>query len=66
MAQLVKRLTLAQVMISRPVSLSPALSSALTAGDWNLLPLLCLPLFLPLPCSHSLTLTPSLALKNKR
>ena len=47
MAQSVERLTLAQVMISRFVSLSPALGAVLTALN------LSLPLSLPLPCSLS-------------
>ena len=58
-AQLVKRLTLAQVMISLFVSSSPASGSMLTAQ--GLLHILCLPLSLPLARSHSF----SPSVKNK-
>ena len=58
-AQSVKRLALAQVMISPSVSSSPTSGSVLTA--WSLLQILCLPLSLTLPCSCSV----SLCLKNK-
>ena len=46
-AQSVECSTLAQVMISRFVSLSPTSGSVLTA--WSLLEILSLPLFLPTP-----------------
>ena len=61
-AQLVKHLTSASVMISWFVSSSPVSGSVLTAGSCSLLQILCLPLSLPLPCSLSLSL---LSLKNK-
>ena len=48
--------TLAQVMVSQFVSLRPALGSALTAGAWSLLWILCLLLSLPSP-AHALSLS---------
>ena len=60
-AQLVKRPTLAQVMISQFPSLSPALGSVLAARSLDLLQILCLPLSLPPPHLHSV----SLSLKKK-
>ena len=57
-AHLVKCLTLAQAMISRFVSSSPALGSLLSAQ--SLLGILCLPPSLcpsPMPFSHSLFLS---------
>ena len=54
-AQSVKCLTLAQVMISRFVSLSLVSGSVLTAQSWSLLQILCVPLFLPLSCSCCLS-----------
>ena len=59
-AQRFKRLTLAQVMLAQVmiswfVGLSPASGSALTT--WSLLWILCLLLFLPFPCSHSVSLS---------
>ena len=54
-AQSVKHLTLAQVMISWLVSSSPTSGSVLTARSLELLPILCLPLSLPLPCSCSVS-----------
>ena len=57
MAQSVKRLTSAQVMISWFVGSGPTSGSVLTAGAWSLLRILCLPLSLPLPtCALSLSL----------
>ena len=47
----------AQVMISRFVSLSPTSGSVLTAQSLELLRILCLPLSLPLPCSCHLSLS---------
>ena len=62
MAQSVGRLTLAQVMISRFVSSSPASGSMLTA--WSQEPALdSVSLSLSLPLPHLLSL--SLSLKNK-
>ena len=55
MAQSVKRLTLAQVMISRLVNLSHASGSVLTAQSLEPASGLCLPLSLPLPCLHSVS-----------
>ena len=52
-AQGVKGLTLAQVMILQFVGSSPALGSVLTA--WSLLKILCLLLFLPLLHSRSVS-----------
>ena len=57
----VRLLILAQVMISRFVSLSPRLGSALTV--WNLLGILSLSLSLSLPLPCSLMLSPSLSLQ---
>ena len=54
-AQSVKRPTSAQVMISRFVGSSPVSGSVLTAQSLELLRILCLPLSLPLPHSHSLS-----------
>ena len=56
-AQSVKRLTSAQVMISRFMGSSPTLGSVLTARGWSLLRILCLPLSLCLPhlCCVSLS-----------
>ena len=66
-AQLVKRPTLAQVMISRFMGSSPALGSVLTA--WSLEPAsdsVSPSLSLPLPCSHSVSLSVSkIKIKNK-
>ena len=45
--------TSAQVMISQFVSLRPVSGSVLTAQLW----ILCLPLSLPLPCLHTLSLS---------
>ena len=59
-AQLIKCLTLAQVRISPPVSLSPVSGSVLTAQSLELLWILCFPFFLPSP-----TCILSLSLKNK-
>ena len=59
-AQSVKPLTLAQVMISQFVGSSPVSGSVLTTGAWSLLQLLCLPLSL---CPPLVTLC--LSLKNK-
>ena len=56
-AQSVKHLTSAQVMISRPVGSSPASGPVLTAWTLELLRVLCLPLSLPLPCSCFLPLS---------
>ena len=53
-AQWVKHLTSAQVMVSQFVGMRPASGSLLTA--WSPLQILCLPLSLPLPCSHSFSL----------
>ena len=53
--QSVEPLTLAQVMISCLVSSNSTLGCALRS--WSLLWILCFPLFLPLPCSHSVSLT---------
>ena len=61
-AQLVERLTPAQVMILQLTSLSPMSGSVLTARAWTLLRILRLPLSLPLPCSHPV----SPSLKNKQ
>ena len=58
-AQSVKCLTSAQVMISQSMSSSPASGSVLTA--WSLFQIMCLPLSLDLPRSCSV----SLCLKNK-
>ena len=49
-SQSLKRLTLAQVMISWLVSSIPASGSVLTVRAWSLLRILCLPLSLPVPC----------------
>ena len=57
----VKRLTLAQVMISRFVGSSPALGSVLIAQSLSLFQILCLPLSLCPSPAHAL----SLFLKNK-
>ena len=56
-AQLVKCLTSARVMISQFVSLSPTSGSVLTAQSWKLLQILCLPLSLHLPHSCSVSLS---------
>ena len=56
-AQSVGRPTSSQVMISQFVSSSPVLGSVLTAQSLELLWILCLPLSLPLPCSHSVSLS---------
>ena len=62
-AQSVKHLILAQVMISRSVSSSPTSGSVLTRlRVWSLLEILCL--LLSLPLSHSCSV--SLTLKNKQ
>ena len=62
MAQSGKGLTLARVMISQLVGLSPALGSVLTARSlepaWDSVSL-SLSLSLPLPCSHSVSLSVS-------
>ena len=58
MAESVRPLTSAQVVISQFVSSSPASASVLTA--WSPLPVLCLPLSAPPP----LALLVSLSLKN--
>ena len=55
--QLVKRLTSAQVTISRSVSSSPALGSGLMAQSLEPVPILCLPLSLPLPRSCSVSVS---------
>ena len=52
-AQPVEHPTSAQVMISQLVGSSPASGSVLTARSLELLQVLCLPLSLPLPHSHS-------------
>ena len=54
-AQSVKRLTSAQVMISQSVGSSPASGSVLTPQSLELLWMLCLRLSLPLPRSHSVS-----------
>ena len=54
-AQLVKCLPLAQVMISKFISLSPTLGSQMSVQ--NLLRILCPYLFLPLPCLCALSLS---------
>ena len=54
-AQLVKRLTSAQVTISRYVGSNPASGSVLTAQSLGLLQILCVPLSLFLPCSRSVS-----------
>ena len=56
MAQSVKRLTLAQVMISWFVGSSPESGSVLTAQSLELLRILCLPLSAPFPLSLCLSL----------
>ena len=56
-AQSVKLPTSAQVVISPFVSSSPVWSSVLTAPSLELPRILCLPLSLPLPCSHTLSLS---------
>ena len=56
MAQLVERLTLAQVMISWFMSSSPMSGSVLTALSLELLWILCLPLSAP-PIVHTLSLS---------
>ena len=61
MAQLVKHLTLAQVMVLHSVGSSPALGCVLTAQSLSLLWILCLPLSLPL-LTHSFSLSLSLSL----
>ena len=53
-AQSAKRLTSAQVMVSRFVGSGPTLGSGLTA--WSLLWILCLPLSPPFLYSHTLSL----------
>ena len=69
-AHSVKHLTVAQVMILRLASSSPALGSELSSQlcgqlrAWSLLQILCLPLSLPLP-PLTLHLSLSLSLKNK-
>ena len=64
-AQLVRHLTSAQVMILVFVSLSPTLGSLLTwqLRAWSLLWILCLPLSPPLP--HSCSVFVSLSLSQK-
>ena len=59
-AQLVKCLTLAQVMITLLVSLRPALGWLLSA--WSLLWVPCHPFYLPLSHSHTIVLSLSLSL----
>ena len=54
-AQSVKRLSLAQVMISRFVSSSPTSGCVPTAQSLEPLGILCLPLSLPLPCLCSVS-----------
>ena len=67
MAQLVKRLTLAQVMISRFLSLSPALGSVLTAQSLEPASDPKSPsLSLPLLHSHSVSLCVCLSKINER
>ena len=63
-AQLVKCLTLVQVIISPLVGLSPALGSVLTPQSLRLLRILCLPLSMPLP-TYALSFSLSFSLKNK-
>ena len=66
MAQSVKCLTLAQVMISLLVGLSPTSGSVLTAQSLEPASDSVSPsLSLPLPCSGSVSLSLSLSLKNK-
>ena len=63
-AQLANHLTSAQVMISWLVSLSPALGSVLTAQSLEPASDPVSPsLFLPLPCSHSVSLSLTLSQK---
>ena len=62
-AHSVKRPTLAKVMVSLSMSSSPPSGSVLTAQ--RLLQILCLPLSVPLPCSHSVSLSLSLSKINK-
>ena len=64
-AQSVKRCTLAQVIVSWPMGSSPTSGSVLTAQSRSLLQILCLPLCLPLPHSHSLCLKNEYMLKKK-
>ena len=64
--QSVKRLTLAQVMISLFVGLSPTSGSVLTAQSLEpTLDSVSQSLSLPLPCSYSVCLSLCLSLKNK-
>ena len=56
-AQSVKCLTLAQVMISQFMGSSPTSGSVRQLRAWNLLQIWCLPLSLPLPCSCSVSLS---------
>ena len=54
-ARLVGRPTSARVVISPPVSSSPASGSVLTARSLELLGILCLPLSVILPCPRSVS-----------
>ena len=56
-AQSVERPSLVQVMISQFVGSSPMLGSVLTAQSLDPASILCLPFSLPLPCSHSVSLS---------
>ena len=65
-AQLVKHLTLAHVMISRFMGSSPVLASVLTAQSLEpALDSVSPSLSLPLPCLHSVCLSVSLSKINK-
>ena len=67
MAQMVKRPTLAQVMISPFLRTARAelCADSLEPRAWSLLQILCLPLSLPLAPSQAHALSLSLAPKNK-
>ena len=56
-AQSVKHLTSAQIVISQFVSSSPTSVSVLAAQSLELLWILCLPLSLPLPCSRPVSVS---------
>ena len=62
-AQLVKRPTSAQVMISRFVGSSPVSGSVLTSQSLEPFQSLCLPVSLPLPCLLSVSISKIINIK---